>query len=77
MLSCRILNARSSKAEEPAELEKIDMWADVDANFEIVSMQAWNNVISQVCTCLCVCACWFALFVLKHGLDSLHSSGPS
>jgi len=44
----RVLNTRSSKAAEPAELEKIDMWQDVDENFETVSQQAWNSVIAQI-----------------------------
>eukprot|EP00967_Tisochrysis_lutea_P063958 scaffold82678_cov23-Tisochrysis_lutea.AAC.1 len=52
-----VLNTRSSKAAEPAELEKIDMWQDVDENFETVSQQAWNSVIAQVwfgvaCDCM-------------------------
>jgi hypothetical protein len=47
-MCCRVLNTRSNKAAEPGELEQIDMWEDVDTNFETVSMQAWNTLISQV-----------------------------
>jgi len=48
VMCCRVLNTRSNKAAEPGELEQIDMWEDVDTNFETVSMQAWNTLISQV-----------------------------
>ncbi len=29
-------------------LEEVNLWADVEENFEVVSVQAWNAVVTQV-----------------------------
>lgn len=43
----RILNARSNQATAPEQLDAIDLWSDIENNFQTVSAQAWNMVIMQ------------------------------
>lgn len=43
------MTARMTRAEDdPEALEALGLWDDVGTNFEVVSVQAWNNVIVQV-----------------------------
>lgn len=47
----RVLNARATRAEasgNPEDLEAVEAWGMVEETFDIVSVQAWNAVVSQV-----------------------------
>ncbi|KAG2493472.1 hypothetical protein HYH03_008289 [Edaphochlamys debaryana] len=46
---CRVMNERSTQAtDNHDELEALDMWAEVESNFEAVSSQAWNATVLQI-----------------------------
>ncbi|GFR48568.1 hypothetical protein Agub_g10470, partial [Astrephomene gubernaculifera] len=46
---CRVMNERSSAAPDHSDqLEALDMWAEVECNFDVVSSQAWNALVLQV-----------------------------
>ncbi|KXZ50888.1 hypothetical protein GPECTOR_14g137 [Gonium pectorale] len=62
---CRVMNERSTHAtDNDDELEALEMWAEVENNFPIVSAQAWNALVLQM----------FKVFVLgRVTLKSLRS----
>ncbi|PNW70067.1 hypothetical protein CHLRE_17g704300v5 [Chlamydomonas reinhardtii] len=46
---CRVMNERSTAAtDNHDELEALEMWAEVESNFDLVSGQAWNATIMQI-----------------------------
>ncbi|GLI64998.1 hypothetical protein VaNZ11_008424 [Volvox africanus] len=46
---CRVMNERSTAAPDNSdELEALDMWSEVEANFQVVSAQAWNSMVLQI-----------------------------
>ncbi len=42
-----MLNGRASKLVRAEDLEAIDLWADVEAEFDAFSRMAWNAVVLQ------------------------------
>ena len=43
----RVLNARETSASSSSEVDAIEAWADVEAQFENISKQAWTSVLLQ------------------------------
>ncbi|MEW5300161.1 MAG: hypothetical protein WDW36_003110 [Sanguina aurantia] len=51
----RVLNDRTNQSSGVEETEAVDLWGDVEQNFDAVSNQCWTNVMLQV----------FKIFVLS------------
>lgn len=49
LASFRVMNERNTVANDNSEeLEALDMWDEVEANFATVSAQAWNSMVLQI-----------------------------
>eukprot|EP00798_Chlamydomonas_sp_ICE-L_P015727 gene15727-21848_t len=44
----RVLTGRSNKAVKPEELDALDKWDALEEQFDLISTQAWNSVVTQV-----------------------------
>ncbi len=43
------MNERSTQATDNTdELEVLDMWEEVEANFDVIATQAWNSTVLQI-----------------------------